>query len=172
MVIIVLFLTLFAFGVVLWLSIEPLSTLPNRVWQPDFWQFQNGGQLYFDENRFSVAGLIAIIFALSFPFLIIYELIWSLFGISRYMALPEKLIVRHQLFVMSQTFTIPRDSILYFKKYEIRYKQRTQGWKLKVITPQKKFFFRSEIQVVSTKPFEYSHWLGIVLADFYQVKLQ
>ena len=139
--VIVIFLTLSTFIIVFWLSIEPLSILQNRIGRSDFWQFQNGGQLYFDENRFSIAGLIAIIFALFMPFMLTYELIWSLFGISRYIAFPEKLIVKHQLLGMSQTSSILRDSLLYFKQSKIRVKHQTKGWTLSAIKTQKKFFF-------------------------------
>lgn len=172
--IIVLFLALLAFVVVFWLSIEPLSLSLNRIEQPDFGQFQNGGRLNFDENRFPVSGLIGIIFPLGFLLLITYQVIWGLLGISRYMAFPQKLIVKHQLLGISQTFSIPRNSLLYFKLYKIRVKYRTKGWTLKAIThPQNLLLlFRPEIPVMSTKPFKYSYWLGMVLADFYQVELQ
>jgi len=171
LVLIVLFLALFAIGVILWLSIGPLSTLQNRIYQPDFWHFQNGGKVYFDENRFSIAGVIAIIFALLFPFLIIYNLIWSLFGISKFVASHEKLRVRHQLFFKSQTFSINKDSLLYFKHYEVRVKGQTKGWTLAVVNHQENFS-PSEIPLFPIKPFKSSYWLGRVLADFYQVELQ
>lgn len=170
--IIVFLLMLLVFIGLLWLSIEPLSTLQSRIWEPDFWQFQNGGHLYFDENRFSVAGLVAIIFALLFPVMITHELIWNFFGVSKFMAFPNKLIVKHQLLGITHKYSILSDSLLYFKEQEIIYKQRSKGWTLKAITNQKRFFlFRSEIPILSTKPYQYSHWLGIVLADFYKVEL-
>lgn len=171
LVLIVLFLALCTLAGILWLSIEPLSTLQNRVWQPDFWQFQNGQKLSFDEKRFSIAGLTAIMFALLFPVLIIYNLIWSLFGISIFVASPDKLRVRHQLFFTSQTFSINKDSLLYFKHYEVRVKDQTKGWTLAAVKNQKNFF-PSEIKLFPLKPFKSSYWLGRVLADFYQVELQ
>ncbi|HEY9298222.1 MAG TPA: hypothetical protein VIQ31_18065, partial [Phormidium sp.] len=67
LIIIVTFLTILAFIVGCWLSIEPLSALPNRIWQPDFWHFPRAGKVYFDENRFSVRSLLFIIMFLSVP---------------------------------------------------------------------------------------------------------
>ena len=174
LIIIVMFLTVSLFILLCWLSIKPLTTLQSRIWQPDFWNFPRSGYLYFDENRFSLPSLVAIIMGFSFPVLVIYELIWSLLGISEFIAFPEKLIVKHQLCGMSRTHSILRDSLLYFKEYQIISKNRTtQGWTLKAITNQKIFFiFHSKIPVIYRKPFKCSHWLGTVLADFYQVELQ
>jgi hypothetical protein len=171
LIIIVMFLTISTFIIACWLAIEPLSTLQNRIWQPDFWHFPRAAYLYFDANRFSLPGLVAIILWLFAPVLIIYKLVWSIFGIIEFRASPEKLIVKHQLFGISRTHLIGRDSLLYFKKYEIIAKGQTHGWTLKALTNQKKFFLlHSKIVLLNTKPFKYSDWLGTVLADFYQVK--
>lgn len=173
LIIIVTFLTISAFIVGCWLSIEPLSALPNRIWQPDFWDFPRAGEIYLDENRFSVESLLFIILFLSVPTgMVISDLIWSVFGIIEYRAFPEKLIVKYQLLGMSRTYLIPRDSLLYFQEYKIGGGEGTSYyWVLKAITNQKRFFFwRSEITLLSKKPMKYNDWLRSVLADFYQVK--
>lgn len=173
LIIIVTFLTISAFIVGCWLSIEPLSVLPNRIGQPDFWHFPRSGNIYFDENRFSIESLLFIIILLSIPtVMVMSNLVWSVFGIIEFRAFPEKLIVKQQLFGISRTHLIPRDSLVYFKEYK---KGGSQGksfyWELKAITNQKRFFFlRSEITLLSKKPRKYNNWLGRVLADFYHVK--
>lgn len=173
LIIIATFLTISAFIVVgYWLSTEPLSALQNRFWQPDFWHFPRSGKVYFDENRFSVESLLFIIMFLSVPTgMVIPDLVWTLFGMIEYRALPEKLIVKYQLFGMSRTHLIPRDSLLYFKEYQMGGGETSYYWVLKAITNQKRFFFwRSEITLLSNKPRRYNDWLGRVLADFYLVK--
>ncbi|MFB2937536.1 hypothetical protein ACE1B6_19995 [Aerosakkonemataceae cyanobacterium BLCC-F154] len=176
LIIIVTFLTISAFIVVgYWLSTQPLSALQNRILQPDFWHFPRSGTVYFDENRFSVESLLFIIMFLSVPTaLVIPNLVWTLFGIIEYRAFPEKLIVKYQLWGMSRTYLIPRDSLLYFQVYKVGGAQGTSYyWVLKAITNQKRFFFwRSQITLLSKKPMKYNDWLRTVLADFYEVKYQ
>lgn len=169
-IIIAMFLTISAFIVACWLSIDPLSSLPNRIEQPDFWEFKSG-VIYFDENRFSLSGLAAIILGLFAIGMIIYELIWSILGISEFRAFPEKLIVKQQLFGISRTHLILRNSLVHFQEYRIMHDDHISGWTLKAITKQRRFFpFRSAIVLLNKKPLTYSDWLGSVLADFYKVK--
>lgn len=169
---IVMLLTISTFLVACWLSLEPLSTLQNRISQPDFWHFPRAGYLYFDESRFSLPSLVAIILFLAAPVFIIYQLIWSLFGICEFRAFPEKLIVKHQLFGLGRMHSIPRNALLYFKEYQMTADgSPTNSWVLKAITHQTRFFFfRSEILLLHEKPLKSSDWLGTVLAEFYQIE--
>ncbi|WP_143171113.1 hypothetical protein [[Phormidium ambiguum] IAM M-71] len=168
--IIAMFLTISAFIVACWLAIEPLSALPYRIEQPDFWEFKSG-VLYFDENRFSLPGLAAIILGLFAISMILYELVWSILGISEFRAFPEKLMVKHRLFGISRTHLIHRNSLLQFQESRIMHDDHIYGWTLKAITKQRRFFlFHSEIVLLNKKPLTYSDWLGTVLADFYKVK--
>ncbi|MFB2897417.1 hypothetical protein ACE1CI_31250 [Aerosakkonemataceae cyanobacterium BLCC-F50] len=104
--------------------------------------------------------------------LIIPDLVWTWFGIIEYRAFREKLIVKYQLWGMSRTYLIPRDSLLYFQEYKVGGARGTSYyWVLKAITNQKRFFFwRSQITLLSKKPRRYNDWLRTVLADFYQIK--
>lgn len=170
-IIMAMFLTISAFIIGCWLSIEPLSALPHRIEQPDFWEFKSSGVIYFDENRFSLPGLAAIILGLFAIGMIIYELVWSIFGISEFRAFPEKLIVKHRLFGIGRTHLILRNSLLHFQEYRIRHDDHISGWTLKAISKQRGFsFFHSQIMLINKKPLKYSDWLGSVLADFYKVK--
>ena len=165
-----MFLTISAFIIACWLSIEPLSALPNRIEQPDFWEFKSG-VIYFDENRFSLPGLAFIILGLLAIGMIIYELVWSIFGISEFRAFPEKLMVKHQLFGISRTHLILNNSLVHLQEYRIMHDDHISGWTLKAITKQRRFFPSfSQIILLNKKPLTYSNWLGMVLADFYKVK--
>lgn len=158
-----------------------VDAIPNNILEIDFWQvIQNYLTSKIQPDLSSFLFLIGFHYFIGviISAIIIYQSLWSLWGISEFRVFPEKLIVSHQLLGISRTHLILRDSLLYFQEYQILIRtrrlrhKRYPCWTLKVITNQRIFFFfRSKIVLLDRRlSMTQSYWLGTVLADFYQVK--
>lgn len=158
-----------------WLFIQSLvDVIPDKIVQTDFWQAIQKSSI--DELRSSLPSFLLLVGAhylmgIIISIFIIYEIVWSVFGITEYRAFPDKLIVKYELFKIYRTNLVLRNSLLYFKQHHIESKGSISGWKLEAITNRRRFFFfPSRIVIVYKQPYKHSAWLGRVLADFYQVE--
>lgn len=173
LIILVMFLTIPIFIICCWFFAKSLvdAGIPDKILQPAFWQaIQNFSS--HERNDFLLLIGFPYFMGIMFSGFTIYELVWSLWGISEFRASPEKLIVSHQLWGISRTHLILRDSLLYFQEYQIlKHKQNNPTWTLKAITNQRRFFlFHFQVVLLQGKSIQQSDWLGTRLANFYQVK--
>jgi succinate dehydrogenase/fumarate reductase cytochrome b subunit len=120
--------------------------------------------------------------------------VWCIFGITEYRASGDRLLIRQKIFSFDRETHVLSHSIRYFEQTQTEDGMSPTLWNLNIMTNKEilaierdRFMWKSKwmrkamierrkdlqrILLISDCQIENSHWLGRILADFYNVKFR